>query len=250
MANNNWNNKDPAAVVDYVYRIPLDAGDSVASIASVTFFSLSGTVVIQSKSLAASPNTTSEGYGQDLTVWLSGGVDGETDVFKVTWTTAQTRTNDDIVTLNVANVQLPALSLTTWANPLPGHLSQRYPAFANVAFSTIQYWLTDAQRFVTTSWRASDYPFGIMALAAHNMAIRGLVSDGAAAQVPGGVNRFKMGPMEFELTKEAANAKLGGDLTSTVYGLEYQTLLNANLGGPRIADSGYPIDGVWPFVPA
>lgn len=252
MANNNWPAKDPTAVLDYVYRIALDAGDSVANLTAVSFTRLSGTVVIASTSLAAAPNTTNDGYGQDLTVWLSGGVDGETDVFKVAWTTVQTRQNDDIITLPVATQQLVALSLTTWANPLPGHLVQRYPVFANVPFATIQYWLTDAQRFVTTAWRASDYPIGIMALAAHNMVIAGLVSDGNAVQIPGGVSRFKMGPMEVDLTPQAANAKLGGDLTSTRYGLEFQAMRDGNMGGPRMAPTGLPLDGIWPniFLPS
>lgn len=234
-----WPAKDPNAVLDFVYRIPLDAGDSVAAIGNVTFTRISGTATIQSTSLAGAPTTTAAGYGQDFTAWISGGVDQETDVFKVVWTTAQTRTNDDIITLPIiANVQLVALDLVNFTAPLPGHLQQRYPAFASVAASTIQFWLTDAQRFVKNNWRASDYPVGIMALAAHNMAIQGLVTDGNTAQIPGGVDRFKMGPMEFSLTQQAANAKLSGDLTSTRYGVEFQTLRMANTGGPRVAATG------------
>lgn len=242
-----WTAKDPSSTLDYVYRIPLDAGDSVASIAAVTFTRLAGTATIQSTSLAAAPATTSAGYGQDFTVWLSGGVDQETDVFKIVWTTVQARTNDDIITLPViANAQLPTLDLVNFTAPLPGHLQQRYPVFATVAASTIQFWLTDALRFVKNNWRASDYPIGIMALAAHNMAIQGLVTDANAAQIPGGVDRFKMGPMEISLTQQAANAKLGGDLSSTRYGVEYQTLRMANTGGPRVAASGVPPYGLYP----
>jgi hypothetical protein len=242
-----WTAKDPSAVLSYAYRIPLAAGDSVAAIGNVTFTRLSGTATIQSTSLSAAPNTTTAGYGQDLTVWISGGADQETDVFKVVWTTVQGRTNDDIITLPIiANVQLVALDLVNFTAPLPGHLQLRYPAFASVAAATIQFWLTDAQRFVKNNWRASDYPVGLMALAAHNMAIQGLVTDGNTAQIPGGVDRFKMGPMEFNLTQQAANAKLGGDLTSTRYGVEYQTLRLANTGGPRVAATGVPPYSIYP----
>jgi hypothetical protein len=241
-----WTAKDPSAALDYVYRIPLDAGDSVAAIGNVTFTRLSGTVTIQSTSLASAPNTTSDGYGQDLTVWLSGGVDGETDVFKVAWVTVQTRTDDDIITLNVASNQLPALDLVNYTVPLPGHLQQRYPAFASVPFAVIEYWLTDAMRFVGNSWRSSDYPIGLMALAAHKMSVAGLAPDTSALQVPGGVSRFKMGPMEIDLTPQAANAKLSADLTSTRYGVEFMTLREANVGGPLVAASGVPPYGVYP----
>jgi hypothetical protein len=242
-----WPAKDPNAVLSFVYRIALDAGDSVAAIASLTFTRLSGTATIQSTSLAAAPNTTTLGYGQDLTVWVSGGVDQETDVFKVVWTTVQGRTNDDIITLPIiANIQLVALDLVNFTAPLPGHLQLRYPAFASVPAATIQFWLTDALRFVKNNWRASDYPVGIMALAAHNMAIQGLVTDGNTAQIPGGVDRFKMGPMEFSVTQQAANAKLAGDLTSTRYGVEFQTLRLANTGGPRVAATGVPPYSIYP----
>lgn len=242
-----WTAKDPSAALDYVYRIPLDTGDSVAAVGNVTFTQLSGTVTVGAKSLAATPNTTSEGYGQDYTVWLSGGADGETDVFKVAWTTALTRGNDDIITLPIATNQVPALDLLTYTPPVAGNLVARYPAFASVPFATIDYWLTDAQRMVKNNWRPSDYPIGLMALAAHNMAIAGLVSDGTAVQIPGGVDRFKIGPMEFSLTQQAANSKLAADLTSTRYGVEFQTLRAANTGGPRVAATGVPPYGMYPF---
>lgn len=243
-----WPAKDPSAVLDYVYRIPLDASDSVASVSNVTLTKLAGTATIQSQSLA-SPNTTSDGYGQDFTVWLSGGADGETDVFKIAWTTVQTRSNDDIITLPiVANAQLVALDLLTYTPPLPGHLVARYPAFANVSTATIQAWLTDAQRFVSTCWRPGDYPIAIMALAAHNMAVGGLVTDSGTAQIPAGVSRFKMGPVEFQLTDQAANAKFGGDLTATRYGVEFQALQRANFAGPRVAPSGVSLDSYYPDV--
>lgn len=247
-----WPSKDPSAVLDFIYRIPLDANDSIANISAVTFTQLAGTCVIASKSLAAAPDTTSDGYGQDLTVWLSGGADGETDVFQVSWTTTLTRQNDDILTLPVANADLPALDLVNYTAPLPGHLTARYPAFAGVPFTTIQMWLTDAERFVTTGWRSKDYPVAIMALAAHNMAIQGLGTDNSDAQIPGGVTSFKMGPMQINLTPQAANAKLAGDVTSTRYGAEYAFLRDMNFGGPELAPSGLPLDGIWPeiFVPS
>jgi len=242
-----WSSKDPDAVLDYVYRIPLGAADSVAS-ASPWVTRLSGTVTIVSQSLAGTPDTTDKGYGQDVTVWLSGGVDGETDVFQVGWTTVGTRVDDDIITLAVVSKQITALVLTGYAKPLPAHLAIKYPAFAGVATDVIQFWLTDAERSVTSSWRQADYAAGLMALAAHNMAASGLGVDAGMADVPGGVTSFSIGSLKIGLTNEAANAKLGADYSSTRYGAEFRRLLMANLGGPVIIPTGAPLDGIWPAL--
>jgi hypothetical protein len=168
--------KDPDAVLDYVYRIPLDAEDSVTA---HTFTRLTGSVNIDSESIAAAPDTTSDGYGQDVTVRLSGGTDGETSVFQATWTTAGGRDDDDVITLFVSSHEYAALVLTGYAKPLPPHLKQRYPAFTAVDAGTIQYWLTDAERSVDATWIEGDYAAALMALAAHNMTIAG-ISDAAA----------------------------------------------------------------------
>jgi hypothetical protein len=247
-----WTAKDPQAVLDYVYRIPLDAGDSVSS-ATPWITKLSGDVVIDSQSLASAPNTTAEGYGQDVTVWLSGGTDGETCVFRAEWATAGGRTDDDIITMAVAAHEIDGLVLTGYAKPLPGHLTARYPAFAAVATSTIRAWLTDAERFVTTAWAEGDYAAGLMSLAAHNMALAGLGTDAAAlVGVPAGITRMKSGSLELGFTDQAANARMSGGYDSTRYGAEYALLLRRNRGGPYVAPTGivpeYAPFGVgWPW---
>lgn len=231
-----WPAKDPDAVLDYVYRIPLNEGDSVAD---YDLAQLSGTVVVDSQSLAAAPNTTDKGYGQALTVWLSGGADEETSVYRISWVTAAGREDDDIITLLVAANELEDLVLTGYAKPSAGHLVARYPAFADVPTSTVRTWLIDAERFVDTSWGEGDYAAGLMALAAHNMALAGLGSDNAALSgVPGGVTRLKSASLEIGFTEAAANARLSGGYGSTRYGLEYETLLRRNRGGPLVMSTG------------
>lgn len=241
-----WPAKDPDAVLDYIYRIPLDAGDSVSSLTPwVT--KLSGSVAIASQSLAGAPDTTTDGYGQNVTVWLSGGTDGETAVLKVEWSTAQSRTNDDIITIPIASSHVPDLVLSGYVKPVPGNLVARYPAFASVPTNTVQSWLTDAERYVTDVWSEGDYPIGLMALAAHNMALAGLGADAAAfSGVPVGITSMKSGSLSLNFTPQAANARLVGDLTATRYGQEYSALLQRNRGGPRVADSGIPPFGVYP----
>lgn len=237
-----WPAKDPDAVLDYTYRIPLDAGDSVAS---YTLESIAGTVAIDDESLAGAPDTTDKGYGQDLTAWLSGGVAGEASVFRITWTTDAGRTPDPVsVVLQVAESDYAPLVLTGYAKPAAAHLVMRYPAFAAVPASTIQYWLTDAERAVDQSWTEGDYAAALMALAAHNMTLAGLGADAAAlANIPAGLNRMKSGSLELGFTDAAANARAGGELTSTRYGQEYRALLLRNRGGPRVTGTG--VDPAW-----
>jgi hypothetical protein len=233
-----WTAKDPDAVLDYIYRIPLDAGDSVTSLTPwVT--KLSGAVVIDSQSLAAAPDTTTEGYGQDVTVWLSGGTNGETAVFRAAWVTADGRTDDDVITLAVLESDVVPLVITGYMKPAAAHLLMRYPAFAAVPASTIAYWLTDAERSVDTSWGEGDYAAALMALAAHNMALAGLGTQAAAlTDVPAGITSMRSGSLSLSFTTEAANARMTGDLTGTQYGQEYAVLLRRNRGGPYVGPTG------------
>jgi hypothetical protein len=249
-----WPPKDPDAVYDYTYRIPLDPADSIAP-GQATITKLSGDVVLDNPggTLAATPDTVDGVYGQVITAWLSGGTDGETALFQVTWTTVGTRHDDGLIQLPVVSSEIDDLLLTGYAKPLPGHLTARYPAFAAVATSTIRAWLTDAERFVTTAWAEGDYAAGLMSLAAHNMALAGLGTDAAAlVGVPAGITRMKSGSLELGFTDQAANARMAGGYDSTRYGAEYALLLRRNRGGPYVAPTGivpeYAPFGVgWPW---
>lgn len=234
-----WPAKDPSSVLDYVYRIPLDTGDSVATHALTV---VSGTASIDSETLAANPDTTADGYGQDVTAFVSGGADGETAVFRIAWTTAGGRTDEDIITLPVAEIELAVL--TGYDKPTAGHFTARYPAFASVPASTIAYWLTDAERGVDTSWSERDYAPALMSLAAHNMALAGLGADSAAlGSLPAGVTRLKSGSFEVGMTDAAANARATGSFDATRYGQEYLTLLRRNKAGPLVSNTGTaPVD--------
>ena len=112
--------------------------------------------------------------------------------------------------------------------PTPAALKARYPAFAAVLDATVQYWLTDAERFVDQTWREGDYAVALMACAAHHMAMGNI---GAAGAIPAGVTNFKSGTFSATLSDKAASAT-GFD--ATVYGREYRALQRRNFGGPRI----------------
>jgi hypothetical protein len=116
--------------------------------------------------------------------------------------------------------------------PEPADLIARYPAFTDVDDAVIQYWLTDAERFVDESWTEADYPIAIMAMAAHNLALAGLGTEAAAtAGVP-------TGTFSVSFTDDAANANKTGALSSNRYGAEFAMLRRRNKGGPRVTATG------------
>lgn len=238
-----WPPKDPDAVQDYVYRIALDPGDSIAT-GEATITKLSGDVVIDGQVLAATPDTVDGVYGQDLTVWFSGGTNGETNLLQAAWTTVETREDDALIQLPIVSAELPALLLTGYTKPIAGHLIARYPAFSAVSPSTVSFWLTDAERYVTEAWSEGDYAAGLMALAAHNMALAGYGTGGTLAQIPRGVSRFKSGSLDVTLTDQAAN---GSGYDSTIYGAEYASLLRRNRAGPFVAPTGIAPAGAYPL---
>lgn len=245
-----WPPKDPDAVLDYTYHVPLDAGDSIAP-GQATITKLAGTVVIDSQSLAATPTTVDGVYGQTITIWFSAGTNAETNLLQAVWTTVATRHDDGLIQLPIVSSELETLLLTGYAKPLAGHLLARYPAFAAVSLATSTYWLTDAERYVTDVWSEGDYAAGLMSLAAHNMTLAGLGTDGASlAGVPAGITRMKSGSLELGFTDAAANSRLEGGYDSTRYGAEYAMLLRRNRGGPYVSPTGvlpqyaYPPFGV------
>jgi hypothetical protein len=123
--------------------------------------------------------------------------------------------------------------------PTPTDLKLRYSAFALVEDATVQYWLTDAQRAVDTSWIEADYAPALMAYAAHRMTeerVAGL--SGGSGGIPAGVTRFRSGSMDVAFSEAAATQQAEGGLQSTRYGKEYARLLRLSKGGPRVIGGG------------
>lgn len=114
--------------------------------------------------------------------------------------------------------------------PTPENLKDRYPAFAAVDDLAVQIWLTDAERGVDESWLEADYAPAIMALAAHHMSLIGL----GTGSIPSGVTKFKSAGFEATISDGIAGDKRFG---STVYGREYQLVLDRNKAGPRLVTS-------------
>jgi hypothetical protein len=123
--------------------------------------------------------------------------------------------------------------------PAPATLKARYPAFTAVDDATIQYWLTDAERFVDTSWMEGDYAPALMAMAAHSMTeqgVAGIASGGAG--VPVGVTSFKSASVSLNFSDAAVTQQVEGGLQADRYGREYQDLLARNKAGGSITLGG------------
>ncbi|GGB15091.1 hypothetical protein GCM10011380_00630 [Sphingomonas metalli] len=115
----------------------------------------------------------------------------------------------------------------------PATFKLRYPAFSAVASETITYWLTDALRVVTADW-GSDADPAQMALAAHNMVLAGVpgIATGSVGKLPDGVTKFRSADVDVSISETAANRLVAGGYGATRYGLEFQTMLRRNAGGP------------------
>lgn len=200
-----WPPKTPDAVLDYLYDIPLDEGDSVTS---YNIAVLAGSIVIDSHSRT----------DDKVTATLSGGTDGETTVFQISWVTAASREDDAIVTLQVVGLEN--------FEPRISELRTMFPAFVSVPDATIALWLRKSDLLVT-GWPEADQNDGALFLAAHSLAMLGL-GQGTA---PAGVTSFRSGTFSVTMSDKAASAT---GYSSTIYGRQYLAMCQRLFGGVRL----------------
>ncbi|KQM37940.1 DUF4054 domain-containing protein [Sphingomonas sp. Leaf10] len=126
--------------------------------------------------------------------------------------------------------------------PTPADLKARYPEFAAIDDARVQYWLTDAERTVTTDWSEADYAVGLMTLAAHEMVTNGEV--GAGDQVSGllakGITDFRSASFSASFDASVAQRAAAGGYSSTRYGQAFAVLLRRNTAGPRLVGCAWP----------
>lgn len=219
-----WPAKDPDEVADYSWTPGLDEGDTIAS-HTVTLDD--GDVTIDSDAHT----------GTKVTVWLSGGTVG-VSTFTLRVTTAGGRTFETAAQIAVADSSSELLTA----------FRIRFPAFAAVPASTVQYWLTDAGLTVTNSWIEADYQPALLTLAAHNMAMQGLDRPsgdtvGSLAQM--GVTGFKSASMSVNFDADTVQRANSGGYSATKYGQQFAVYLRRNVGGPRLVGGcGYPYPGL------
>lgn len=120
-----------------------------------------------------------------------------------------------------------------YTTPTAAAFKVRYPAFDAVADATIEAALAEAAGRVDTSWVEADYQPALMAYAAHLLTLDGMGSS-TEAQLSG-IRSLSVGSLS--ITRAIADSASGASITSTSYGLRYLELLQANRGGPRVAQA-------------
>jgi hypothetical protein len=138
-----------------------------------------------------------------------------------------------------------------YTEPTAADLKARYPAFAAVDDATIDYWLTDAHRYVDQTWTEGDYAPALIAAAAHNMTragVVGIVGSDVSGFAAAGVTSFKSGTFQAQFSEEAIKAQVAGGWESTTYGQEYLALLRRNVSSmgvtaPGVVPCGYGFNG-------
>lgn len=138
-----------------------------------------------------------------------------------------------LVTVLTQAVPVPPAS--PYTVPTAADLKLRFPAFAAVSNSVIEYWIADAQAVVTTDWISADYRPAIMALAAHNMARQGLGVGGIGSGDMAGVTSFRSASFSVQFDAGAVKAAASGGYGSTIYGQDFAVYLRRNNGGPFLA---------------
>jgi hypothetical protein len=206
-----WPAKDPSEHLDYTWGVPLDAGDSIVS---YTAAAASGTATKDSDALS----------GGNVTLWISGGTDGESATFTLTATTTAGRTFREVAILPIFDRASEMLAM----------FRLRYPEFVSVADGLIGYWLADAG--ITDGWLENDRDPARLALAAHNLSLAGQgASGGPVANLAAmGVTSFRSAGMSANFAESVVSARAKGGYGSTRYGRDFQVYLRRNAGGPSL----------------
>lgn len=220
-----WPQKDPDEVLDYRWNVGLDAGDTVTSATAIL---VSGDVVIDSQSSDAT----------GLTVWLSGGTSGVTNIFRLVALTAGGRSIEDMATIAVVSntVTLPPPG---YSDPTPYMIKLDFPAFAAVDDAVIQRTIDlRIPMWVDESWPESLYTYAGELVVAHYLSRAGLGKNSQAANAAAsGISRIKSADFELTLADSATSADLSG-FSSTTYGRDFLALLYRAKGGPTVVSGG------------
>lgn len=112
-----------------------------------------------------------------------------------------------------------------YATPTASELKARYPEFASVSDTLVNFAISDAGRFVDTGWIEADYQRAIIALAAHL-----LVQDGAlggSTVVSGNITSEKLG--DASVNYGAAVGSANNEYGTTSYGRTFLRIQRVNV---------------------
>lgn len=123
--------------------------------------------------------------------------------------------------------------------PNAADFKARFPEFAAVPDPQITAVLGEVTTsYVDDSWREADYAPAIMYYTAHLLAQQGVLAPAGlpGPNTVGPVTSFRLGDASvgYGSRAGAGSGSSGSSLDATFYGQEYQRLLRANRGGPRV----------------
>lgn len=116
----------------------------------------------------------------------------------------------------------------SYALPTATEFKARHVAFAAVADGTVDIFLAEAERSVSTDWSEGDYTDGIMYLAAHLYSEEQSSGGIKAASKAGPIKRVKADTVEIEY---AGSFLVDANLSSTIYGRRFLALRQRNSPG-------------------
>ncbi|MGL4834135.1 MAG: DUF4054 domain-containing protein [Shewanella sp.] len=202
--------KDPNEVVDYKWFPPLDEGDTITGTPIVTL--IAGTVLVPQ-----SNDTTS------VTIFFSGGADGETAEVVLVAQTVGGRTWEETFYLPIRSSEYSADAVK---------LVEIHDEFAAVSPAKLKYWLEQANEIFP------DNQHNRMLLACHYMAESGLgTSTESELHREGLANatNIKTGTLSLSFGDGASS---DNRFMSTKYGKQVWPALRDATGGPRVASPG------------
>lgn len=200
-----WSAKDPTEILDYSWEVPLDGTDTIASKTAVV---VSGTIVVASSSFADGK----------VTAFITGGVDGETAMVKLTATTTGGRTFEETFQLKIIDS----------ANAFAAAFRAAFPAFADTAPESIEYWRTQAARIADERF-GDDEGHALNLLTAHYLSIQpGTMGSSSMA----GLTRFKSASVDITVSDKVASAT---GYAQSVYGQQFAVLQRQYLAAPFLA---------------
>lgn len=118
-----------------------------------------------------------------------------------------------------------------YTTPTATELKTRYPAFASVSDTLVDFAITDANRFVDDSWFEDDYQQAIMALASHILVTEGALGD--ATNTTGLVKSEKLGDASVTYADVTGYSGAAMELATSAYGRAYLRMRQVNV--PAVA---------------
>ena len=121
----------------------------------------------------------------------------------------------------------------TYTPPDAQTIKDRFPEFASLSDTRINFVIEEALRFVDDSWIEADYAPALRFLVAHMLSVEGAL-DGGQSALQGPLTSQKLGDSSETYAAKSSIGGLDSELTATTYGQRFLALRNSNHPGIKI----------------